>query len=91
MRKKRDKTPIFTIFISVFFLIISIPRIKALSVSLKQLNYYRQEIEKLKKENKILEEKIKKLKEDPFYAEKILRENYGFIKEGEQIIRIEEK
>jgi len=91
MRKKRDKTPIFTIFISVFFLIISIPRIKALSVSLKQLNYYRQEIEKLKKENRILEEKIKKLKEDPFYAEKILRENYGFIKEGEQIIRIEEK
>ena len=91
MRKKRDKTPIFTIFISVFFLIISIPRIKALSVSLKQLNYYRQEIEKLKKENRILEEKIKKLKEDPFYAEKILRENYGFIKEGEQIIKIEEK
>ena len=91
MKKKRDKTPIFTIFISVFFLIISIPRIKALSVSLKQLHYYRQEIEKLKKENKILEEKIKKLKEDPFYAEKILRENYGFIKEGEQIIKIEEK
>ena len=91
MKKKRDKTLIFTIFISVFFLIISIPRIKALSVSLRQLNYYREEIEKLKKENKILEEKIKKLKEDPFYAEKILRENYGFIKEGEQIIRIEEK
>jgi len=91
MKKKRDKTPIFAVFISVFFLIISIPRIKALSVSLRQLNYYREEIEKLKKENRILEEKIKKLKEDPFYAEKILRENYGFIKEGEQIIKIEEK
>lgn len=91
MKKKNDRTIIFTVFISVFFLIISIPRIKALSVSLKQLNYYREEIVKLKKENKILEEKIKKLKEDPFYAEKILRENYGFIKEGEKIIKIEEK
>ena len=78
-------------WIIIFFLIISIPRIKALSISIRQLNYYREEIEKLKRENKILEKKIKKLKEDPFYAEKILRENYGFIKEGEQIIRIEGK
>ncbi|MCM8818566.1 MAG: septum formation initiator family protein [Candidatus Omnitrophica bacterium] len=54
----------------------------------KTLKFYESEILRLKKENKILAEKIDRIKNDPFYIEKLLRENYGMIKEGEYIIKL---
>lgn len=43
---------------------------------------------KLQEENKKLKEKIDAMEKDPYYAEKILRENYGYAREGEYIYRI---
>ncbi|MCM8830357.1 MAG: septum formation initiator family protein [Candidatus Omnitrophica bacterium] len=70
------------------FILISIPRIKTLIIYSRQLKYYNQEIIKLQEENRHLQEKIDAMKSDPYYAEKILRENYGYIKKGEYIYRI---
>ncbi|HOL21395.1 MAG TPA: septum formation initiator family protein [bacterium] len=72
----------------VCFILISIPRIKAFITYSRQLKYYNDEIIKLQEENKRLEEKIDAMKKDPYYAEKILRENYGYVKKGEHIYRI---
>lgn len=85
-RKKRKKYLI--VGLCLIFLLISIPRIKIFITYSRQLKYYNQEIIKLQEENRQLKEKIDALKNDPYYAEKILRENYGYIKEGEYIYRI---
>ncbi len=86
--KKRRK--IYLILILITFVILSIPRITLLLSSIKKLHYYQDEIVKLKNENKILKEKIEKIENDPYYIEKLLRENYGLIKEGEIVYRIKE-
>jgi cell division protein FtsB len=52
------------------------------------LKFFQNEIKRLEKENKIIAEKIENIKKDPYYVEKILREEYGMIKEGEFIIKI---
>ncbi|HOV21503.1 MAG TPA: septum formation initiator family protein [bacterium] len=86
--KKRRK--IYLILILITFVILSIPRITLLLSSIKKLHYYQDEIVKLETENKILKEKIEKIENDPYYIEKLLRENYGLIKEGEIVYRIKE-
>jgi cell division protein FtsB len=90
MRRKNRKRYLI-IFISIFFALISIPRLKSLIANYRKLKYYNAEIERLQAENDALLEKIKSLKEDPYYTEKILRENYGYIKEGEYVYRIEKE
>ncbi len=87
MRKRRK---VYLILILITFIILSIPRITLLISSVSKLNYYQKEIERLKKENETLKAKINKIEKDPYYTEKILRENYGLIKEGETIYRIKE-
>lgn len=47
-------------------------------------------IQKLKKENIILYQESQRLKEDPLYQEKILREKMGVVRKGEIPYRIEE-
>lgn len=74
--------------VCICFLLINIPRIKWYITCSRQLKYYNNEIIKLQKENEQLKEKMEKIKKDPYYGEKILRENYGYTKEGEQIYRI---
>ncbi|MCM8762102.1 MAG: septum formation initiator family protein [Candidatus Omnitrophica bacterium] len=85
-RKHRKKWLIGGLFIC--FILASIPRIKTLITYSRQLKYYNQEIIKLQEENRHLKEKIDAIKKDPYYAEKILRENYGYIRKGEYIYRI---
>jgi len=70
------------------FILLSIPRIKTLITYSRQLRYYNQEIINLQEENERLKEKIEAMQKDPYYAEKILRENYGYIKKGEYVYRI---
>ena len=45
----------------------------------------------LKKKTKILDEKIKNLKNNPQLIEKIAREEYGMRKKGETVYRIKKK
>ena len=47
-----------------------------------------EENKKLAQENKRLEEEIKALEGDPFYIEKIAREELGMVKKGEVVYEI---
>ena len=86
---RKIKRNLFLI-ITVFFIIGCAMRAKTLYSAYKTYKFYKDEIAKLEKENKELQEKIEKIEKDPFYIEKILREEYGMIKEGELIIKIGE-
>ncbi|MCM8806426.1 MAG: septum formation initiator family protein [Candidatus Omnitrophica bacterium] len=85
MRKIKNKT--FLVITLLFFIGI-VKKGKDFCQVYKQLKFYENEIKRLKKENELLADKIEKIKTNPFYIEKILRENYGMIKEGEYIIKI---
>ena len=57
-----------------------------------QVNYLKNRISKIKKENKILEAEIDSLKKKvPAKIEKIAREKYNMKRKNEQVIRIEKK
>jgi cell division protein FtsB len=73
---------------SIVFLILFIVRLKSYYNTYKTLKFYQSEINRLKEENRILAEKIEKIKNDPYYVEKILREEYGMIKNGEFVIKM---
>lgn len=88
--KKRRKFYLILIIISTFTFL-SIPRIITLISVYRKIHWYQKEIAKLKDENKILKDKINKIKNDPYYTEKILRENFGMIKKGEKVYRIKER
>ena len=87
--KKRRK--FYLILILSTFTVLSMPRMITLISVYRKLHWYQKEIAKLKEENKILEDKINKIKTDPYYTEKMLRENFGMIKKGETVYRIKEK
>ncbi len=87
--KKRRK--FYIILILSTFTVLSIPRMITLISVYRKLHWYQKEITKLKDENKILKDKINKIKKDPYYTEKMLRENFGMIKKGETVYRIKEK
>ncbi|MCM8800141.1 MAG: septum formation initiator family protein [Candidatus Omnitrophica bacterium] len=74
----------------ILFLIIFLPgytKLQELRDRQRQLNEW---IQKLKKENIILYQESQRLKEDPLYQEKILREKMGIVRKGEIPYRIEE-
>lgn len=85
MKKKRK---VSLILILTAFIILSIPRLRTLISAYRKLNYYQKRIAVLEKENSMLKNKIDNIKDDPYYTEKILRENFGLIKKGEVVYRI---
>jgi len=87
--KKRRKFYLILIFST--FIVLSIPRMITLISVYRKLHWYQREITRLKDENKILEDKINKIKSDPYYTERMLRENFGMIKKGETVYRIKER
>ncbi len=89
--RRRERKKYFILFVCLFFVLISIPRLKSLITNYRKLQYYNAEIKKLRAENDALLEKIKSLESDPYYTEKILRENYGYIKEGEYVYRVKKE
>jgi len=88
--RRRDRKKVVVISICVFFALISIPRLKNLVTHYRKLQYYNAEIIRLQEENEALREKIRIMEDDPYYTEKMLRENHGYVKEGEYIYRINE-
>jgi len=77
------------LLIFIIFLIFYIPNYFRL-ISLKRANLQlKGEMDNLKKDIKLLEEKKKKLNKDISYEE-FVRENLGFIRENEIVIDIEE-
>ncbi|MGC8976039.1 MAG: FtsB family cell division protein [Candidatus Ratteibacteria bacterium] len=87
MRKIKNNWFLIT---SIIFLILFGRRLKVFYNAYSNYIFYKNEIERLKKENQFLKEKIEKIKNDPYFIEKILREEYGMVKEGEYVIKIGE-
>jgi len=75
---------------SIIFFVLFIIRLKSYYNVYKTFKFYQNEVNRLKEENEIIAGKIEKIKNDPYYVEKILREEYGMIKNGEFIIKIED-
>jgi cell division protein FtsB len=88
--RRRDRKKVVVISICVFFALISIPRLKNLVTHYRKLQYYNTEIIRLQEENEALREKIRIMEDEPYYTEKMLRENHGYVKESEYIYRINE-
>ncbi|MFN4227588.1 MAG: FtsB family cell division protein [Candidatus Ratteibacteria bacterium] len=87
MRKIKKNLPLL---IMIFLMICCGVRLKILYSSYKTYKFYKNEIARLEKENKNLLEKIERIKNDPFYIEKLLREQWGMMKEGELAIKMGE-
>jgi len=86
--KRKDKIKLRYLLLLLFFIGICIPRGIQLYKWEKKLNFYLSEIERLKKENENLKNKIEKIKNDPYYVEKIARENFGLMKNEEVLFKI---
>lgn len=53
--------------------------------------FLEKESKRLYRENKELLNEIERLKRDPNYQEKMVREKLGYVKEGEMVLRLEPK
>lgn len=89
--KKKNNRPKWFYILPVVFMLISLPRLVNLISQYRKINYYKSQVELLDKENIILKEQIDKIREDPFYTEKILREKYNYIGRGEYIYIMEKQ
>lgn len=87
--EKRDIIKISLVL--VILLILLVPRFYKLQRNKNklrtQIQFQKQRIEQLKKENTALGEEIQLLKEDPDYREEVARNEMGLIKKGEIIYR----
>lgn len=54
----------------------------------KELKNLRAKIEDLERRNAFLRAEIERLEKDPFAAEKVAREKYGYVREGDRVYRI---
>lgn len=86
--RRRNKLKWRILFISAFFTIISLPRLNNLIRQQRQYKYYITEVTKLEEDNEKLLSYIESLQNDPYFTEKLLRDNFGYVKEGESVYRI---
>lgn len=54
----------------------------------KEIEDLSRRIETLERRNTLLSVEIERLKSDPFMVEKILREKYGYVREGDKVYRL---
>lgn len=81
---------IFTFISCVVILLLYFPNYAKLKTLREEKAKLISEIYKLKKEVKILQEKLEKIRKDSSLKEKIARENLGVAKENEIVIDIQE-
>ncbi|MBU4128816.1 septum formation initiator family protein [bacterium] len=87
--KRPSKVILIAIFLLIFFLAyLFISGYLDLRKVGQRLARIEEENKKLARENKRLEEEIKALEGDPFYIEKIAREELGMVKKGEIVYEI---
>ncbi|MEW5758608.1 MAG: septum formation initiator family protein [Candidatus Omnitrophota bacterium] len=78
----------WVLFIAIIAIIVFFPgysKLEQLNQKNKELNH---RIVELKRENVSLKTNIEKLKNDPFYLEKVAREKMGVVKKGEVVYKI---
>ncbi|MCK4648860.1 septum formation initiator family protein [bacterium] len=93
MAEKKSKRPPRIIWIAIFLLIFFFTYLffsgyLDLRKVGQRLARIEEENKRLVQENKRLEEEIKALEGDPFYIEKIAREELGMVKKGEIVYEI---
>jgi len=54
----------------------------------KEIKELSERIEMLEKRNTLLSVEIERLKSDPYTVEKILREKYGYVRDGDRVYRL---
>jgi cell division protein FtsB len=54
----------------------------------KEIKELSERIEMLEKRNALLSVEIDRLKSDPYTVEKILREKYGYVRDGDKVYRL---
>jgi cell division protein FtsB len=74
--------------IAVFLLIIFLPGYTKLQELRDRNRQLEINIRKLKVENSLLQEEIRRIETDPFYQEKIIREKMGVVRKGEIPVKI---
>jgi cell division protein FtsB len=74
--------------ISVFLLIIFLPGYTKLQESRDRSRDLEAQIRRLTIENKLLEQELDKIENDPLYQEKIVREKMGVVRKGEVPVKI---
>lgn len=70
--------------------IIFLPRYTKLQELKERNKELEEEIEKVRLENALLEDKLARIKEDPVYQEEIIREKLGVVRKGEVVYKLEE-
>jgi len=81
------KKIVFRCLLGIGILSLYIPGFLRLGKSYLYLQRCEKEIEKFKEENKQLKKDIEKFSQNPFYIEKLGREELGLIKKGEFIYK----
>lgn len=78
----------WVLFIAIIAIIVFLPgysKLQSLSKRNLELN---QKIVELRRDNVTLKTNIERLKNDPFYVEKVAREKMGVVKKGEIVYKI---
>ena len=89
--KRGKKKRIGYYVLLLIFIVASIPRAKRLYICWQKLKFSQKEISRLEQENKLLEEEIANVQNNPYYIEKLARENLGLMKEDEYLFRLKEE
>ena len=79
------------IVFGIFLLFIFVPSYSQKQDLKRKNQEYSQKMIELKEENLALREEKRRLEEDPVYLEAVAREKMGLAKEGEVIMKIDQK
>ena len=94
-KNKREKVFFTILAILILILIVLIwTNDRGLNKYIQNLKEYEQlekEMTKLKEENEILKKEIKLMEKDQYFYEKVAREDLNMIKEGEIIIKFDDR
>ncbi len=72
----------------LIFIVITVPRVVQVWKLRERRGNLEAELEKLKKENQQLESELRLLREDPTYLEKVAREKFSKVRQGEIVYKV---
>ena len=85
---KRPGTVFIVILLTAVFLALLAPKIIRNTKLQERSRNLEAELHKLKRENLVLENELRLLREDPVYLEKVAREKFNKAKEGEIVYKV---
>lgn len=85
---KRSWSAVIFLLVFVLFFLFLLPKIMHVRQLQERSRSLESELVKIKRSNLKLEEELRLLREDPVYLEKIAREKFNKVKEGEIVYRV---